>query len=500
MALGMLLDMAAEGWPDRRVLGSLDQGWTPVELRQAACRVGAELLERGARSVAFLDVNGPGFVLSLWAAALAGLPFCPLNYRLSAGQVRPLIEALDEPVVVAGPDYRGFLDEQARAVLTEDLVGRARSGSPDPRLRDVSDDSTAVLLFTSGTTSAPKAVVLRHVNLVSYVLETVEFGSAGAEEAILVCMPPYHVAGVNGALSNLYSGRRLVHLPNFGAAEWLRTVRDEGITHAMVVPTMLARIVEVMADSDTEVPTLRSLAYGGARMPRPVLEAALRAFPGVDFVNAYGLTETSSTIALLGPDDHRAATNGDPAARDRLGSVGRLVPGIEAEIRDQTGAAVPDGASGELWLRGPQISGTYLGKGSALDAGGWFPTRDRAHVDADGYLFIEGRVDDTIIRGGENVAPAEIEEVLVKHPAIADAAVVGLPDDHWGERIVAVLVPRGSVDVDPDEVREFVRRHLRGSRTPDEVAVVDSLPYSTAGKLVRRDLVARLRARSAVWE
>jgi acyl-CoA synthetase (AMP-forming)/AMP-acid ligase II len=264
------------------------------------------------------------------------------------------------------------------------------------------------------------------------------------------------------------------------------------------VPTMLARIVDELDGKPAGLPALRVLSYGGARMPRAVLERALAAFPDAGFVNAYGLTETSSTIAVLGPEDHRTALrSADPAVRARLSSIGRLVPGVTVQVRDAAGDPLPPGAVGEIWLRGRQVSGVYLGHGSALDENGWFPTRDQGHFDADGYLYIKGRTDDTIIRGGENIAPAEIEDVLVTHPAIADAAVTGRPDDEWGERIVAVIVRRPGATVEAEDVRGFVRARLRGSRTPDEIVFVAELPYTPTGKLIRRELGTVIAAAEA---
>jgi acyl-CoA synthetase (AMP-forming)/AMP-acid ligase II len=270
-------------------------------------------------------------------------------------------------------------------------------------------------------------------------------------------------------------------------------VREEGVTSAMLVPTMLQRIVEHLDGRPADVPTLRSLAYGGARMPATVLEAALRCFPDTGFVNAYGLTETSSTIALLGPDDHRAAlSSDDPAIRARLHSAGRMVPGVEAQIRAGDGTVQPSGSRGELWVRGPQVSGEYKGAGSLVDADGWFRTRDLALFDDDGYLFLEGRADDTIIRGGENIAPAEVEDALLRHAAVREAAVVGLPDEEWGERIAAFVVTHDGAEVDVETLRSWVRSLLRGSKTPDVVIFQDALPYTPTGKLLRRELVNAL--------
>jgi acyl-CoA synthetase (AMP-forming)/AMP-acid ligase II len=225
-------------------------------------------------------------------------------------------------------------------------------------------------------------------------------------------------------------------------------------------------------------------------MPAAVLEAALAAFPAVDFVNAYGLTETSSTIAVLSPDDHRDALSAtDALVAKRLGSVGQPVPGVEVQIRGDDGTVLGPGQAGELFVRGEQVSGRYAETGSVLDADGWFPTKDIAMLDEGGYLFIGGRSDDTIIRGGENIAPAEIEDVLVEHASVRDCAVVGPEDPEWGQIIVAVVVPADGATPDADELREHVRAHLRGSRTPDRVVFRDELPTNATGKVLRRELV-----------
>jgi len=240
---------------------------------------------------------------------------------------------------------------------------------------------------------------------------------------------------------------------------------------------------------------LRTLAYGGSKVALPLVRKALRLLPAVGFVNAYGLTETSSTIAVLGPDDHREAlASSDESVGRRLGSVGQPVPGIEVQIRADDGTVLGPGETGELFVRGEQVSGRYSEIGSVLDAEGWFPTKDVAMLDADGYLFIGGRSDDTIIRGGENIAPAEIEDVLVEHPSVRDCVVVGPEDPQWGQIIVAVVVPADSTNPDPDELREHVRAHLRGSRTPDRVVFRDELPTNATGKVLRRELVAELTA------
>ncbi|WP_239148943.1 class I adenylate-forming enzyme family protein [Streptomyces sp. SID12501] len=467
---------------DRVVVTADDRSLTASELLDRARAAAHRFRRRSA--VLYLGASHLAYPVALFGAALAGVPFIPLNYRLGEHQLARLLGRHPGALVLNPAD----LDELLSAAL------EMGEGDDEPAPQD--QDAVAVVLYTSGTTAEPKAALLRHRHLLAYVFNTQEFGSAEPDAATLVAVPPYHVAGLMNLLTNLYSGRRIVYQSAFDAPEWLATVRRERVTHALVVPTMLARIVaEVREGATAGTPTLRSLAYGGARTPRPVVERALRAFPDTGFVNAYGLTETTSTIAVLGPDDHRQALLSDePAVRERLGSVGRALPGVEIQIRgEETDELVQVGGTGLVFVRGEQISGEYGGHGAALDAGGWFATRDRGRLDADGYLFIEGRADDTIIRGGENIAPAEIEDVLLTHPGIVEAAVLGLPDPEWGQRIVAVLVGQG----DPDEILAWVRERLRSAKTPDTVVFRAELPKTDTGKLLRRTLLADLEATHA---
>jgi acyl-CoA synthetase (AMP-forming)/AMP-acid ligase II len=490
--LTMLLDMAVDGFGDRVVVGSRNGGLTPAHLRELARGAAKVVLERDADAIVYLAVNGPAFQVALFAAAYSGVPLVPVNYRLGGEQIDQLLANHPKAYAIVDQRDAGTVARAGLSSVTPEewllIAETSDGGETEP----VVTEAPAVIIYTSGTTSAPKGVLLRHDNLASYVLGTVEFAAADPEEAALVSVPPYHIAGVSNALTNLFTGRRVLVLEHFNERVWLDLVRTERVTHAMVVPTMLARIMDA-EDVDRSVPTLRSLSYGGAKMPSRVIAKALQEWPHVNFVNAYGLTETSSTVTLLGPEDHRAAlASDDPAVRARLGSAGRAVPGIEIEIRDAAGAPVPPGTSGIIWIRGEQVSGEYAGTGTAVDAHGFFCTRDKGWLDEEGYLFIEGRMDDTIIRGAENIAPAEIEDVLMRHPQVIDAVVVGVPDDEWGQRIEAAVVVRPGSHVLPEELREYVRAHLRGSKTPDRIAVWPELPRTVTGKLIRRDVVTRL--------
>ncbi len=306
----------------------------------------------------------------------------------------------------------------------------------------------------------------------------------------MVSVPPYHIAAVSSVLTSIYAGRRMVLMPAFDPDEWVAVARRESVSQAMVVPTMLNRILDVAERDGKGLPTLKHLSYGGGRMPVPTIERAITLLPGLDLVNAYGLTETSSTITLLSPQDHRdAVASADPAIRARLGSVGRALPTVEIEIRDDQGRSVPPGQAGEVWVRGDQVSGEYLSH-TATESGGWYPTRDHGHLDEGGFLFLHGRADDVIVRGGENIAPAEVEERLLAHPAVAEVAVVGVPDTEWGERIEAFVVPSDVAALDESELQEWVRAGLRSTRVPAAIHRRDELPYNETGKLLRRQLKA----------
>lgn len=499
MNLMMLLEMASSGFPDRVAFKNEGESLTYAELYAAAGTAAEAAKSAGAERFAFLDVSSLAVPVSLFASAWSGMPFVPLNYRLTGAELDSLLDEVSPCYLVTDADRSTSLDGRV-AAKSDTIIERSAflkqvrgKDAPDP-VWSMDPEDIGVLLFTSGTTGKPKAAVLRHKHLVSYIFGSVEFGSAAEEDAALVCVPPYHIAGMAAIMSSVYSGRRVVQLSNFTAEKWLTLAREENVTNAFVVPTMLARIVDELEGKDgANLPNLRALSYGGGKMPQSVIERAMDLFPGVDFTNAYGLTETSSTITLLGPDDHRAAkASDDPEVRRRIVSVGRPLPSIELQIRDDEGKAVGPGEPGEIYVRGEQVSGEYLGKGSSVGGDGWFPTRDGGSLDSGGYLFIEGRIDDVIVRGGENLSPGEIEDVLLEHVGVADCAVVGVPDVQWGEAVAAVIVAKPGAKVDFDELREMVKARLRSSRVPGRIELRDELPYNETGKLLRRKVKADL--------
>ncbi|GFE79817.1 AMP-dependent ligase [Steroidobacter agaridevorans] len=496
MNISLILQMAADAEPERIGLVCDGRRWSYRSLWKAAHGAALNILKSGASHVALLDENSEAAAISLFGAAIAGVPYVPLNYRLADADLAALLQRIAPAYITGDVERIERLSPLGghTALSRTDFVAQAERlgdvGSADEVEQDI-----AIQLFTSGTTAAPKAAILRHSNLLSYILGTVEFSSASEDEAALVSVPPYHIAGIAALLSSIYSMRRILLLPAFDPDDWLALAATERASNAFVVPTMLSRIITRMDEgARLELSALQAIAYGGGRMPTELIERALELFPRVDFTNAYGLTETSSTIALLGPEEHRAAQGAtDPAIRARLGSVGKPLPTVEIEIRDEDGRRLPPGERGEIYVRGEQVSGEYRER-KALDADGWFPTRDAGYMDADGYLYLSGRADDIIVRGGENISPAEIEDALMTHPAIADAAAVAVPSVEWGETVGIAIVPRpGQKAPSDEELRTLIKNRLRSSRVPERIAVMDALPYNEMGKLLRREVRALLR-------
>ncbi len=489
MNIAMLLEMAAEGDPERVVLGARQGGLTSAELLEKARRAAVFFEKGGNEVVGYFGLNSEILPIALFGAALAGLPFAPINYRAPDEQLRGILNRVAGSLMIADDEEVERLRSiGAEHVVTKDELTAAIAEPVAGEHPFVDPEEVGILLFTSGTTSEPKAAVLRHRHLVSYIITSVEFLGCSPDEAQLICVPPYHIAGMAAVLSSLYAGRRIMYLPSFDAEEWVQLAAAEHITHAMVVPTMLGRILDAVERSGTTLPALRHLSYGGGRMPLELVERTLRDMPQIDLVNAYGLTETSSTIAMLTPDDHREAfASEDPAVRARLGSVGRPLPALEVEVRGEDDSVLPHGEKGEIWVRGEQVAGEYVGK-SVLTDDGWFRTRDAGWFDAEGYLYVDGRLDDVIVRGAENISPGEIEEVLMAHPAVAEAAVIGIPDTEWGEAVASVVVLHPGKEATEAELQSWVKERLRSTKMPCVVEFRDQLPYSPTGKLLRRVL------------
>ncbi len=464
-------------------------------------------------TIGALDTNSDRYVAAYYAAAKAGLTFLPLNYRAKAAELEYMINTAGAKALLVGdryidlvkqiePSFKGtkviaWGEGAAGMPRLADLVAKAE---PDETEAEVEDEDVSVLMYTSGTTSLPKGVMLSFRDFTAYVTANVEMADGTDRGAALVCVPFYHIAGTTALMTNLWTGRKMVVMPQFDPKQWLELVQREHITHAFVVPTMMKQLLDEPSFPNTDLSSLTNVAYGGAPMPIQVIRRAIEAFPPtVGFVNAYGQTETTSSLTVLGPDDHRIT--GDAATVElklrRLNSIGRPLPDVEIAVRDEDGALLGHGKVGEIIIRTPRIMKGYAGRAddSALP-GGWRATGDLGWVDDAGYVFFAGRKDDMVIRGGENIAPAEVEAVLMSHPAVDEAAVIGIPSIEWGQTLKAFVVARVGQNVTAADIIEFCRTRLASFKRPEEIEFIDALPKNPLGKVLRKELRGRTEAQA----
>jgi acyl-CoA synthetase (AMP-forming)/AMP-acid ligase II len=509
------LTIPADIVPDQVAIVSEGQRFTYAEttarVRRLAGALGAAGAGRHTR-IAALHTNTHRYVEAYFATAQLGGVFIPINYRAKPAELRHMLGFGEVEVLFVGERYRGLVDEM-RAALPhlrllvgfdgptgvdhdyETWIASAESSCDEA---DVDDDDTSILMYTSGTTSLPKGVMLRYADFSAYVTANVELADGTPRGAALLSAPLYHIAGATNMMTTLWTGRRLVLMPQFEPRQWLDLVERERISHAFVVPTMLKHLLDQPDLSMRDLASLEVLSYGGAPMPFPVIRRAIEVFPPTTgFVNAFGQTETTSTLTVLGPEDHRLGATPEEIERRtrRLHSIGRPLPDVEVRIVDDDGRDLGAGEVGEIQVRTPRVMKGYAGQTeSPLTADGWLPTRDMGWIDEDGYVYIAGRKDDMIIRGGENIAPAEVETVLMSHPAVDEAVVVGVPDVEWGQRVAAFVVLRPGVSASADALVAFCRERLASFKKPEIVHVVRELPKNPMGKVLRRDLRTLLEA------
>ena len=505
------LSIPASMFPDQEILVFGERRFTYGQMQGRVRRLAAAFQARGVsrgESVAVLATNSHHYLECYYATAAVGATFVPLNYRAKLHELDHMIERARPRLLVYADRYAGLLDQlagklpselsrvslESRGGAAEHIEDLIDSGSEDGEDAEVEESDTSVLMYTSGTTSLPKGVMLTFGDFTAYVVGTVEMADGEPKGTQLLCVPLYHIAGATSIMTSIWAGRRLVLLPQFDVAEWLAAVERERVTHAFVVPTMLKQILDHERFGRSDLSSLTNLSYGGAPMPFPVIRRALECFPSsCGFVNAFGQTETTSTLTVLGPDDHRLT--GDPARDEivlkRLRSIGHPLPDVEIEVRDDGGRSLPPGEIGEIMVRTPRVMKGYAGSvdgGAQLEPDGYLHTRDLGYIDEEGYVFLVGRKDDMIIRGGENIAPAEVEAILQSHAAVDEVAVFGLPSVEWGQIVAAAVVVRPGATTTAEELSEHCRARLASFKKPELIRIVPELPRNPLGKILRKEL------------
>ncbi len=503
------LTIPAAVLPDQEILVFGERRHNYGALANLTSRIATVFKQTGLQPndvVAALDTNSDLYVASYYAAAKCGLTFLPLNYRAKALELEYMINTAKAKVLLVGDRYLELIARLRSSLTTikeflslgtgssnmPKLISLVETAPPDETEAEVDDQDVSVLMYTSGTTSLPKGVMLSFHDFTAYVTANVEMADGTDRGTALVCVPFYHIAGTTAMMTSIWTGRKMIVMPQFEAKTWLELVEKERVTHAFVVPTMMKQLLDEPSFSKRDLSSLQNLAYGGAAMPLPVIRKAIAAFPKtVGFVNAYGQTETTSSLTVLGPEDHRL--EGSPEEVElklkRLNSIGKPLPDVEVMVRDEYSNRLVAGQVGEICIRTPRIMKGYAGRtDDAALSDGWRATGDLGWIDEDGYIFFAGRKDDMIIRGGENIAPAEVETVLMSHPAVEEAAVIGEPSEEWGQVVKAFVVIRQGQKVTADDLKAFCTSRLASFKRPELYEFLPELPKNALGKILRKEL------------
>jgi long-chain acyl-CoA synthetase len=495
-SLRELLELSVATSPDRVIVKAAAEEITWADLRDGACRVASALVRDGVRPqerVVYIGKNDPRFFEVLFGCALAGAVLVPVNWRLAPDELAAIVRDADAKIAFVDPTAVTALDAGIGTVVA---LGDNDRWTPFRDWRGAAEDPGVVAepshiafqLYTSGTTGRPKGAMFANGTNLRVLLEaiSVEWGFT-EDDTSLVALPLFHMGGLAWALAGMARGARSVVVRNFDASAVADLIEREGVTIAFFVPAMLSAICAVPGIGDRDM-ALRRVFYSGAPIsPTGLLKAmaALRC----DFVQIYGLTEATGAFAQLQPHEH----DPDGPLAHLLLSAGSAYPWVEVRVVSMGDEQdVPIGDIGEIWTRSEQNLVGYWNDpertAHVLTADGWLRTGDLGRVDESGHIFLVDRAKDLVISGGENVYPVEVENVLASHPRLAEAAVIGVPHDKWGETIMAIVVPRAGETVVEEEVIGFVRQRLAKFKCPTRVEVVATLPRTATGKILKHVL------------
>lgn len=499
------LDYRAREHPEAEFAVLGDQCLTYAQAYEATNRLANALIEEGLQvgdRIACLSKNSIEHALVYYAASKAGVVPVPLNYRLAGPEWAYILNDANAKLLVAQPDFadalgdvRGelgsvkrFLAVNGEAAGWESFAEFAASGSPSAPERHIRVDSDVYQMYTSGTTGRPKGAVLQQQAIAAQLYQAVmAFGGRPSDRCLIVA-PMYHAAAALTSFATVQMGGSLYIQEEFVPAETVRALSEERIRIALLVPAMIQFCLMAVPDvAERDYSGLEIIVYGASPIAEQTLRQAIDVFD-CDFLQGYGMTELTAAATYLFPEDHRKALAG---RSELLLSAGRPLLGTQVRIVDENDQPVPNGTIGEVVIRGPQVMRGYWNRPDASDEalrGGWMHTGDAGVLDDEGYLYIQDRVKDMIVSGGENVYPREIEEVLFQHPGVADAAVIGVPDEKWGETVKAIVVKQQGHELSAEEVLAFCRGKLGGYKQPRSVDFVDALPRNPTGKVLKKDL------------
>ena len=505
-----LLNITSLIVPDRHAIVFDDMRLTFGEIAGRVNRLANGLAELGVGAgdrVAVMQVNCNEHVESYFASAKLDAILVPINFRARAEELTFMLNDSGVKAIILGQRYQDMLRSVKPELTTlehqitleapgegfvfyDDLLANA---SDEERFPTGDGDDVTIIMFTAGTTGTPKGVMLSHNSFTSYILANVEPVDMDTAEKNILTVPLHHIAGVQAVMAAIYGGRTLVLQRQFDEEGWMKLVQEEKVNRAMMVPTMLKRLMDRPAFKDYDLSSLRVITYGAAPMPLEVIKKAIVEFPNTRFINAFGQTETASTITMLPPDAHDIH-EGDPDYEQkmkRLGSIGKPLPDVEVRIVDEEGNDVSLGENGEIVARGDRLMKGYWNREEATKEtlrGGWLYTGDLGYWDDEGFIFLSGRAKDFLKRGGEMIAPEEVEQIIMSHPSVDEAAIIGIPDIEWGERVRAIVVRKPGAELTAEEVIEHCRPRMAGFKRPEDVVFIDELPRNPMGKVLKRVL------------